>query len=79
MPVELAAVLDDTDHYIVEQVSVSEFVQRRFLEAFVKRGKWSILVSGQTKSVQSNLSAEDFFQEYDLVELKNDYVQTKMF
>lgn len=47
VPAELAAVLDDTDHYIVEQVCVGEFVQRRFVEAFVKRGKWSVLSTGR--------------------------------
>lgn len=37
-PSEIGATFDDTDHYAIEQVSLSEFVDRHFIEAFVRRG-----------------------------------------
>lgn len=38
IPNDIAAAFDDTDHYAIEHVALSEFVDRHFIEAFVRRG-----------------------------------------
>lgn len=38
-PEEIINVVADTDFYVLKDVKLSEFVNRQFIEGFIKRGK----------------------------------------